>query len=448
MNDGSTSGFLVDSFEGVNDHFTSVDVLRTHGHNVFARAKRFGRWYMLKGLAPEESQQTAYHEMLVKEFEIMMRLQHPGIVQAVSLEDVDDMGKCIVMEWVEGVTLAEWLECEHTREERRQVAQQLIDALAHIHSHDIAHRDIKPSNIMITSNGSNVKIIDFGLADTEAHAILKQPAGTEQYMAPEQATTSRPDVRNDIYSLGLVLREMDLGKHYKAPIARCLMPIADRYQSIDEMKNDLRQREACRRKFAIALTALGAAAALALTAFLAIYFSQKETSKVYITDNQARQQVDSLRSVLGKTAEQMRQSQEAQNTMQSHLGELNDTIISLNTANSRLRTAEMEREARQKMVDDAIAEGIRIIDAANAATHIVQHVDTVSKKEYVWLDWHYQTTRGERTIRDYMKSIRNKFSTKEQSEIEYALQEYCQAFENNIKHKLEKLGIITIFEKN
>ena len=78
MDQASISGFVVDSFEGVNDHFTSLEMLGTHGHNVLARAKRFGRWYLLKGLAPEVSDQQAYHEMLVKEFDIMMRLQHPA----------------------------------------------------------------------------------------------------------------------------------------------------------------------------------------------------------------------------------------------------------------------------------------------------------------------------------------------------------------------------------
>ena len=347
------------------------------------------------------------------------------------------------MEWLEGVTLKKWLEGKTTRNERIYASNQLIDALSHIHSHSIAHRDIKPSNIIITSNGNNVKIIDFGVADTDAHTILKQPAGTEQYMAPEQASICKPDARNDIYSLGLVLREMDLGNHYNAPIARCLKPIAERYQSVDEMKNDLRQRESRRRRVVTWLGVMGIAAALALTAFLAIYFSHKDPSEVYITDNQARQQVDSLRSALGQTSEKMLQSQKAQNTMQSHLGELNDTIASLTSTNSRLRSAEMERESRQKMVNDAIAEGIRIIDATNATTHLKQHIDTVSNSKYVWMDWHYLTVQGERKMPEYMNSIRNRFSTKELSEIEYALKEHCHNYENNIRARLEKVGTFT-----
>lgn len=186
----SSSGFLVDAFEGVNDRFTSIEDKGTHGHNRLWRAKRYGRWFMLKGLGEAELGQMAYHEMLVKEFDIMSRLQHPGVVQAVNMEDVDGLGMCIVMEWVDGVTLKEWLQGDTTRDERRQVASQLMDALAHIHQQGVVHRDIKPSNIMITNTGMAVKVIDFGLADTDQHAVLKQPAGTVSYMAPEQAASS------------------------------------------------------------------------------------------------------------------------------------------------------------------------------------------------------------------------------------------------------------------
>lgn len=437
MNDGSTSGFLIDSFEGVNDRFTSLDVLETHGHNVLARAKRFGRWYMLKGLAPEESQQMAYHEMLVKEFDIMMRLQHPGIAQAVSLEDVEGMGKCIVMEWVEGVTLAEWLEGEHTREERRQVAQQLMDALSHIHKNGVVHRDIKPSNIMITSNGEQVKIIDFGLADTDVHAQLKQPAGTHSYMAPEQVSMSCPDARNDIYSLGVVLQEMNLGGLFKKPIARCLMPIAKRYQSVNEMKTDLQHRAAHHRTMRTGLAALGIAAALAATTFITNHFSKKD-APVYVHDNKTRRQVDTLRNVLNNTATQLEKSQLRQDSLRNQLGNMNDTITSLHQANSQLRMAEMERNARQKMVEDAIAEGIRLIDATNHATHLNEHIDTVSSRRYLWIDWQYLALQGEKKVPEYMNSIRNRFSEKELAEIEQSLKQYCNNYMNKIKNRLDK----------
>ena len=53
IDDSTSSGIVVDAYEGINDHFTSLETLGVHGHNVLARAQRFGCWYMLKGLAPD-----------------------------------------------------------------------------------------------------------------------------------------------------------------------------------------------------------------------------------------------------------------------------------------------------------------------------------------------------------------------------------------------------------
>lgn len=436
----SASGFREQGFEGVSAKFTQLEMLGTHGHNVLARAKRYGRWYLLKGLAPDAAGEELYQQMLDKELDIMMRLQHPGVVQAVGMEPVGQLGDCIVMEWVEGTTLKQWLEGDTTREARTHACNQLLDAIAHIHAQGIAHRDIKPSNIMVTSTGHNVKIIDFGLADTDVHAILKQPAGTEKYMAPEQATGSRPDVRNDIYSLGLVMRQMNLDKDYRKVAEKCILPIDERYQSVEELKNDLDRRKKRRRNMGIVLATLALAGLITAISMLAIKLNKQDASKIIVQDNKARQQVDSLRSVLQQTTTQMAESQLSQDSLRSHLGVMTDTIASLNMANSQLRQAQMERDARQKMVDDAIAEGLRIIDATNAATHIKEHADTLSDGQYMWIDWHFQTVLGEKKIPEYMNSIRNRFSPKELAEIEYSLQEHCNNYESQIRKKLDKVG--------
>jgi serine/threonine protein kinase len=435
----SISGYMENGFEGVSKEFTQLEALQSHGVNRFTRAKRYGRWYLLKSLNNESRDKLIYQEMLRKEFDIMMRLQHPGVVQTIGMETVEPFGQCIIMEWVEGVTLKKWLEGETTRDERLHVAEQLLDTLSHIHSQGIAHRDIKPSNIMVTTNGKNVKIIDFGLADTDAHAILKQPAGTKQYMAPEQASTSQPDVRNDIYSLGLVLRQMNLGKDYKKVAEKCIRPIDERYQSVDELKNDLAHRKARRRNISMGLAALGTAALITTITLLAIKFGSRDANKVVVEDNKARQQVDSLRNVLSKTASDMQQSQLKQDSMRQHMSGMNDTIAALNASNTQLRKVQQAIDERERLVNNVIGEGLRIIDAANAATHLKEHVDTLSNAEYLWMDWHFQCLTGERKIPDYMNSIRNKFTSKELAEIEYALKEHCSNYENQMIEKLYKI---------
>ena len=76
------------------------------------------------------------------------------------------------------MTLADFLHQQPGAATLRRIAAELADAVAYVHLQQVVHRDLKPSNIMITHNGHYVKLIDFGLADTDSHAILKHPAYT------------------------------------------------------------------------------------------------------------------------------------------------------------------------------------------------------------------------------------------------------------------------------
>lgn len=253
-NDSSASGYITDSFEGISQTFTDVEILSTSDVNVVARAKRYGRWWLLKGLNKDVANEVGYQQRLRKELEILTALQHPNIVMTVGLEEVEGLGVCILMEYVEGITLKKWLQAEHTRKERRRIAMQLLEAVGYIHSKGIVHRDLKPENIIITTNGDHLKLIDFGLADTDSHTILKQPAGTEKYMSPEQMKTAVADVRNDIYSLGVIFSQMNLG--YDSIILRCQKPIESRFQNISELVNAIRRRDKIKTKLGWGVFAL------------------------------------------------------------------------------------------------------------------------------------------------------------------------------------------------
>ena len=112
-NDRSTSGYLTDKYEGLSTAFADVEQQPSTGYCDLFRAKRFGRWYLLKCLRPELQGDEAYRQMLRKELEILMRLQHPGVMQAVGMETVVLPGRgdtvCMVAEWIDGVTLADYL---------------------------------------------------------------------------------------------------------------------------------------------------------------------------------------------------------------------------------------------------------------------------------------------------------------------------------------------------
>lgn len=246
-NDLSASGYMTSQYEGINHEFTELQELPSRGYCGLMKAKRYGRWFLLKYLKPEYRTQAVYQQMLRKEFEILMTLVHPSVMQVIGMEDVQMLGQgkvtCLITEWIDGVTLKEFLATNPNKQERVKVATEIAEALSYIHSQQIAHRDLKPSNIMVTHNGHNAKIIDFGLADTDAHAILKQPAGTVRYMAPEQMTSSVSDCRNDIYSFGLILEELHLGRIYQGVVRKCLLPVERRYQNMDLVVADIKRRQ-------------------------------------------------------------------------------------------------------------------------------------------------------------------------------------------------------------
>ena len=189
---------------------------------------------MLKGLKEEYRQDAVYQVLLQKEYEITSQLQHPMVVSVFSLEEVDGLGLCIIMEWIDGITLNEWLaKGKHTGKQHRHVADMLLEALAYVHSRQTQHRDLKPSNVMLTHEGQHLKLIDFGLSDTDNYAILKAPAGTEGYMAPEGPS--------DIYSLGCILRELRMGWLSRMVVRKCCAPLPYRYTDIATIKRNLQR---------------------------------------------------------------------------------------------------------------------------------------------------------------------------------------------------------------
>ena len=210
MDQSSDSGFVNKPIvSGGTDEFVDYVEMPCGGFNRLFRAKRYGKWFVLKGLKPEFSSSPIYRNLLDKEFELGMMLSHPNIVTIYGKEYDAIAGDCIVMECVDGVTLSDFLETKPTSDIVMKVIGEILSAMSYFQGLQVIHRDIKPSNILVTRNGNNVKIIDFGFSDTDSHAILKQPAGTARYAAPEQVEGNVAlDNRADIYSFGVVLNDI------------------------------------------------------------------------------------------------------------------------------------------------------------------------------------------------------------------------------------------------
>lgn len=223
--------------------FSDYECLPNNGFNLMYKAKCYGKWFVLKGLKPEYASQAVYRRLLDKEFDLMTQLTHVHIVSVVArMRDVV-VGECIVMEYIDGVTLAEFLKTKPSAAVRWRIMGELLDALTYVHAKQIVHRDLKPSNILITHNGAHVKLIDFGLSDSDSHAILKQPAGSRDYAAPEQlAGDVKIDCRADVYAVGMLLRLL-FPHRYRCVAKRCTRTKRERrYDDIKLLQKALARR--------------------------------------------------------------------------------------------------------------------------------------------------------------------------------------------------------------
>ena len=223
------------------------------------RGERAGQFRVFKCLKPEFRGDLLQETMLQKEFEIGFPLRHAGICETYSYTQVDTLGNCIEMEWIDGRTLEEYLQgTKPDNDSFCRMAEELCDAISYLHAHQVVHRDIKPSNIMVTHQGTFLKLIDFSLADSSSHAMLKQPAGTVSYAAPEVLAGQIADQRSDIYSLGKVLMRMT--SRHKGVLARCTNGNpAKRYASAEKLKAALLRKQRIWPLLLVVLLAVGIA---------------------------------------------------------------------------------------------------------------------------------------------------------------------------------------------
>ena len=218
----SDSGYI--DIENFSADWSDITLLQQRRQNTIYTAQRYGKRYLLKGISPEYQSLTDICLLQEKEFSFGISLSHPNIAETYSLEDVPEIGRCIVMEYVDGMTLAEWLSTSPSRAQRERALTQLLEVLEYIHSLQLVHHDLKSSNILVTRNGQNIKLIDFGLSDTDS-------------------TSDNNDASIDIQLFGNILGLL-FPARYRRIAQACLQ---GKYANIAALKQAFRRRQIWRK---------------------------------------------------------------------------------------------------------------------------------------------------------------------------------------------------------
>jgi serine/threonine protein phosphatase PrpC len=204
----------------LDERFEITDLINRSAMSSVLKAidLKTGRPVALKVPLPSLEGDPAAFSRFQREAEIGRRLDHPGILKIVDVDDNDKSRPYLVMEFLEGQTLEKLMQRTRPLPEgdALRIVSQILDALDYLHRQGVVHRDLKPQNIMICNDGS-VRIMDFGIAKAAASRRItfggfSPTMGTPDYMAPEQVKGQRGDKQTDIYSVGAILYEMVTGR--------------------------------------------------------------------------------------------------------------------------------------------------------------------------------------------------------------------------------------------
>lgn len=278
---------------------SQIELLGTVGESRLFRickARKGTKYVILKTPVAADAMSV---EMLRREYELACDLNHPCIARTLGFEETTPVGPAIVMEYVEGVNLNEFIASNPSQSRRRALLQDILDGVDYLHHRGILHNDLKPENILVTRTGA-ARILDFGLSASSDSIYRGCLGGTDGYTAPEILRGDGPaGPASDIYAIGRLMALLFGGRAYRRTIRACTAADpAQRPQDIRALRQRIRRSDRMPR--------LGAAMAAVLLAagVLALLAARQQTG----LEHRIEERADSLERVRTKRIETLRRS--------------------------------------------------------------------------------------------------------------------------------------------
>ena len=178
--------------------------------------------------------------LLRREYGLGKDLSHQSIASILGFEDGTPVGPAIVMEYVEGKTLDEYIATAPPLSSRKSVLKDILDGVDYLHHRGILHNDLKPDNIIVNSYGA-ARIIDFGLSTSDNELYSGLSGGTDGYTAPEILEgKGASGAASDMYSIGLLINLIFGGRKYRRLARKCCKANpSERIQGIDGLRKGI-----------------------------------------------------------------------------------------------------------------------------------------------------------------------------------------------------------------
>lgn len=292
------------------------------------RASKDGKPVLLIGLKEAYQEKPQYQKALRTVYDRCHDIDHPHLMKMLGFEAVGSYGNCIVNDFEEARTLADYYKENHSAEEKHDIVLQIAEALAYLHQNNIVHGALNPYMVYVTKNGDQVKIVNFRGRNSDD---LLDSSKTSRYVAPEaEDGTVALDGRADIYALGMIMKDLNLGMEYSEVVQRCTgFGRSERYLDVDAFLSDFDHRHSGGGSSVSSRYIIIAAVVLLIIAAVVWFVTNKDDDSQQPAEPAATEQpaqtVDSLSQQDASSADAQQpqqQPEQTQSAQQDYTGDM------------------------------------------------------------------------------------------------------------------------------